>query len=355
MRIAILGYVVNNFPPWDPEDCKTGLPGSEECAVYASAELAKTNVVHVYMNPPNESVWKSEDSNPRWLKVDEYFNSHNSNMYDVVILWRRFDYKIGKVRGTKVYFWGHDSPNTSIKTEVKPILPTFDGMFLLSNHHVHQYQAAYQNMEPQKITICGNGIVPEQFAGTDMNKKFPLRLGYFSNYGRGLIILVMNWPYIRSKFPNAELHICYGRQTWGCISEASLKQLIILIEKHKDIGIVEHGKIGHQELIKVMSECSIWAYPCIDKGETFCITAVKAQLCGLIPVVTRIGALDETVHPDAPSIPEIKEPKDVETYIHLLCRVMSAVDNYDRSKYIEYAQKYTWKRVTDMWEKAWAS
>ena len=64
MKIAILGYQNNLVAPWDPDTTKTGLPGSEECVVYASMELAKRgHEVIVFMDPPRNSIWKTKRQN----------------------------------------------------------------------------------------------------------------------------------------------------------------------------------------------------------------------------------------------------------------------------------------------------
>jgi glycosyltransferase involved in cell wall biosynthesis len=62
----------------------------------------------------------------------------------------------------------------------------------------------------------------------------------------------------------------------------------------KHLDITDHGTLGHKDLIKLMKKSSVWAYPCTFL-ETFCITGIKMQACGVLPVVHNIGALNETV------------------------------------------------------------
>jgi glycosyltransferase involved in cell wall biosynthesis len=130
------------------------------------------------------------------------------------------------------------------------------------------------------------------------------------------------------------------------------------IAKFKDQGVTEYGKVGHLELAQIMTQTSVWAYPCGHLGvtETFCITAVKAQLAGMIPVTTRIGALNETVHPEAPSIPRIETRADIIAFGILLLRTLDRIRTSqpdllrnERLKYIAYGRQFSWKACVHKW------
>lgn len=358
LNIAIIGYKSDLVGPWDPFDTIGGLPGSEECVVYASQELAKRgHGITIYMNPPNDSIWRSPFSNPRWLSEDTWNISDNKDTYDFVLMWRRFDSDVGRKRSNLVFFWPHDSPHPIQPGHGYgdlPNFPNFDGICVLSQHHRKQL-SVYPGFEKIPYVICGNGIVPEQFSNP-ISFINPYSIGYFSNYSRGLINLILIWPEIRREFPEATLNICYGRQTWNTMSQQMLQILIDKIEEYKSIGVIEHGKVGHLELANIMQNTSIWSYPCVTNSETYCITAVKCQAAGCIPVTTRIGALDETVHPEAPNIPLIENNQDVLKYRELLLSTLRRIHNGDpeeirkeRLKYIEFGMKHTWERCIDKW------
>lgn len=335
MRFAVLGYSTPIVDPWDPSSCLKGLPGSEEAVVYATdALIGEGHSVDVYMNPPPDSPFEN------WFHCSLWNDPKNERKYDVVIMWRRFDQEEGRKRGEKVFFWGHDSPRTPYRMPI----PQFDGLFLLSRHHVSQFQRAF-SLGDIPVAICGNGIVPEHFP--ESKYRDTLKVGYFSNYSRGLSTLVKIWPDVLAKFPHATLEICYGRQTWGTMSE---KELEILVEKISSLpGVTEHGMIGHGELSEIMSRCSVWAYPCNTDTETYCITAVKAQAAGLIPVTTRIGALDEMVSPSAPTLRRIDNFRDVVNYRDLLLHTLENVEEYDRKIFRDFALGRDWKSVVKSW------
>lgn len=369
LRIAILGHNLGLADPWDPSATKTGLPGSEEAVVYATDELAaRGHQVTIYMNPPPDSSWSTPSSNPRWLHVTEWQNRANQARYDLVLMWRRFDFYTGKARGKIVFHWPHDSPGF----RGGPIpLKGFDGLLLLSQHHWNQYQTQvidrrhgrnqaiplFIGYETIPRIIAGNGALLEHFP-SPMTITNPYSLGYFSNYARGLANLLQLWPQIRKMFPQATLSICYGREHWGTCPPAIFDFIIKSIAKFQDAGVIEYGKVGHLRLAEIMSQTSIWAYPCGPVGitETFCITAVKAQLAGMIPVTTRVGALQETIHPDAPSIPQLQTEPELRSYEQLLLQTLDRIRSSDpeviraeREKYIAFAKQFSWAACVQKW------
>lgn len=350
LRIAILGYVVEKMAPWDPANVLTGLPGSEECVVYGANELVRRgHSVTVYMNPPPQSVWRAPFSNPQWLPVSVWSMSQNTEHYDVVLMWRRLDFSVGYERSPVVLYWPHDSPPVPPWGK-KFGFPMCDGVCILSKHHLRQYQSSFTGMESIPYVVSGNGYLPEHFIGPNVATNIH-SMGYFSNYARGLILLMMMWPRIRARFPTATLDICYGRETWGSMNEGQFAFVINRITEYKNQGVTEHGLVGHETLAHIMQRTSVWTYPCPAMGacETFCITAVKCQAAGMIPVTTRVGALNETVHPEAPSIPGINVNADIEAYYNLLCKVLDNVANENREKYQRYATQFTWTHTVDQW------
>jgi glycosyltransferase involved in cell wall biosynthesis len=352
LNIAIVGYKNALVGVWDPDDVNKGLPGSEEAVVYGSQELINRGYkVHVYMNPPKNSKYKN------WYNVDYWNHPENKNKYDLVFMWRIYDVNMGRKRGKIVLFWPHDSPHPNFaKNGVFPKFPNFDGVCILSKHHWNQ-MCVFPGFDQVPYIISGNGILLEHFENPKQITN-PFSIGYFSSYARGLINLILIWPSIRKEFPTATLDICYGRNTWGVLPEVHLNFIIKKIEEYKNIGVIEHGMIGHKPLADIMQRTSIWAYPCNNCGEaeTFCITAVKCQASGCIPITTRIGALTETVHPNAPSMNKFTKDSDLYEYKDLLLATMKRIRdtdpeiiNKERDKYITFARNYTWTACVDKW------
>lgn len=344
-HIAIVAYATPSVPAWDPDSIANGLAGSEEAVVYVSQELVKRGFrVTVYANPPDKSIWSLKGMNPRYVNISQYVK--DSEEIHIGILWRRTDFSSAKNKCDRVYFWPHDSPtNTQID------ITGLDGIFYLSKHHRSQFLAIQPSLSKIPSVIAGNGIILTQFSKPNRSVN-PYSCIYSSNYSRGLRMLLDIWPDVHKAYPNATLDIYYGREVWGTMTTAELNKLVADIEILKTKGVMEKGKVGHEELAKAMCTSSILAYPCNTETETYCITVVKAQAAGCIPVTTRIGALAETVHPEARTL--LKAEK--EAYKTLLLDTMKyiketkdSVIDEERKKYIDFASGMTWSAVVDKW------
>ena len=122
-------------------------------------------------------------------------------------------------------------------------------------------------------------------------------VGYFSSYDRGLECLLDMWPEIKKQVPDATLTIAYGWNTYDSVHKhdpAKMKWKWQMIRKMHDVGAKEVGRLNHEDLAKLMKTIKVWCYP-TEFTEIHCITALKAQEAGCVPVTTDVGALKETV------------------------------------------------------------
>src|SRR4029077_5712386 len=95
------------------------------------------------------------------------------------------------------------------------------------------------------------------------------------------------WPAIRGAHPEAKLHIYYGRETFGQLKDHELKSLVIKIEALVNSGVVEKGRVSHDELAKALNKASLL---CAESqfNETYGIVHAKSVAAGVIPVVTDV-------------------------------------------------------------------
>lgn len=121
-------------------------------------------------------------------------------------------------------------------------------------------------------------------------------VGYFSAYYRGLECLLRMWDAIRAEVPDATLDVYYGWESWVSVQgeDNFYHRMEKKFKEYADKGVTVHGRVSHEELAKAMKEIQVWAYP-TEFEEIHCITALKAQEAGCYPVVTNVGALQETV------------------------------------------------------------
>lgn len=182
------------------------------------------------------------------------------------------------------------------------------------------------------------------------------RLFWGSSYDRGLDSLLFMWPDILEKYPDAELHICYG---WDLFDKAffnnpeRMRWKESLVTMMRQSGIYEHGRLSKQQLEEIRQTCGIWAYPTYFT-EIDCITAKEAQKDGLVPVAVKLAALEETVRSGKLIDGDIKDPKVQQEFLNALLEVMG----WDKDTYIDEVEKakqsvnkVSWKGSADAWSK----
>ena len=319
---------------WDPDSIYSGIAGSEEAVIYMSQSLAKLGFrVFVVGNPPENSTHSSQQANPCFVKYPF------SSPVDIAIAWRMpLIAKDLRQIAKKVYLWPHDVlcfPVTEDKANA------FDDVLWISQWQRHQWMSVTSFF--QKFTkIFGNGINPEQFENV-IARKNPFSCIYGSNYGRGLEVLLDLWPDVINLFPQATLDIYYGWQHWGTLSQEKEIDLRKKIEMLPNVQ--EHGKVGHEELHKAFASASFWTYPC-TMPETFCITAIKAQLSGTVPVILEGSALKEVVRHGYSCLRK-------EEYLSLMKKALGNADKIslkDREKMGEFILKeFTWDNLAKQW------
>ena len=336
--LGIFTYKVLGMPAWDPDSVKSGVTGSEEAVIYMAEQLAKIGYqVFVFGDPPKNSPHALPEANPRYVDV----HYHDGTQLDIALAWRMGDSSEWlKTRAKKVYLWPHDTVHrTFTENEIKG----FSGVLWLSEWQRQQWLTL--NPTFAKFTqIFGNGINPDQFKPVS-ERASPYACIYGSNYARGLDILLNIWPNIKQKFPHATLDVYYGWQHWGLIPPEKEAQMRAQIKELASKGVQDHGLVGHEELNRAYERASLWTYPCTGL-ETFCITALRAQLSGALPVILEGSALAETVRFG------FKCQKQ-EDYEKLLLEALSSAEKIslsERKKMRAFIlQDYTWEALAKKW------
>lgn len=342
--IAIVTYKVYGAKPWDPDSIHSGVTGSEEAVIYVSQKLATLGYqVTVLGNPPEDSPHSAKDANPRF--VDDGFD--DGTHYDIAISWRMPDKALLlKQRATKVYLWPHDTYHWPLTEEQ---ISGFDDVLWLSNWQREQWMS----INPGFATftqIIGNGINPEQFSEVTQRKN-PYSCIYSSNYARGLEILLDIWLGVKQEFPQATLDIYYGWQHWGLLSPEKEAKMRAQIATLRAFGVHDHGLVSHQKLNDAYAQASLWTYPCIGL-EVFCITAIRAQVAGCVPVIIDGHGLIETVRHGYRCT---KPDEYLATLLHAMREIrMVTVD--ERQKIGNFVrEEYTWGLVAEKWKRLFES
>jgi glycosyltransferase involved in cell wall biosynthesis len=189
-----------------------------------------------------------------------------------------------------------------------------------------------------------------------------------SSYDRGLDILLYMWPDIIKKFPDAQLHICYGWEMFMKIASNNperMKWKKSVETMMQQRGIYHHGRLGKVQLKKIREKCGIWAYPTYFT-EINCITALDCQLDGVVPVVcnfisefqdrTGYTALNESVKVGIKVEGHIEEEKTQEEFVKKLLGLMG---DYEKWKKMSTQGKlammeYSWPVIAEKWTKVFA-
>lgn len=185
-------------------------------------------------------------------------------------------------------------------------------------------------------------------------------LVYGSSYDRGLEHLLNMWPDIHKEVPDAKLRIFYGwnlfdvgykdnpeRMAW----KAKMNELM------KQPGITELGRIGHAAVQKEYESAGIWAYP-THFGEISCITAMKAQAFGAVPVVIDYGAVSETVQHGIKVDGDIYDQETKDAYKNELVSLLNDPGRQEkiRTTMMSWAnEKFSWSLVAEQWSKEFRS
>lgn len=180
------------------------------------------------------------------------------------------------------------------------------------------------------------------------------KLFWGSSYDRGLQHLLKMWPSILAKYPDAELHICYGWELFDKGYANNPERMVWktrINEQMKQPGITHHGRVSKEELNKITAECGIWAYP-THFGETNCITALNCQRLGCVPVVIDYAGLKESVGSGVKVTGDIYDPETFDEYLKALLDFMGDEQRWEKeqTKGIKFAKDFTWDKIASKWE-----
>lgn len=347
---------------WGPDSLKDGIGGSEEAVIRLKAELEKIGwEVHVYATPGDEV-------SGTWHHYWD-FNPHDE--FDVLINWRSPWFFDTEFKARRKYLWMHDVMPTNEFTPER--LENLDKVILLSKYH----RSIFPNIPDDKVFLSTNGITPEDFfvmtnpdypdsvmIDGKVIKRDPHRLIYMSSHVRGLQLVYDMWPDIKRAVPDAKLDIYYGWESFINVQKNNPERMLWMEEMKSQTekldGVTDHGKIAQGQIVEEIFKSGIWVYPC-PFPEISCITAMKAQAGGAIPVSSNFAALEETVQFGV-KVPmkEMNEDagygqwnrKDIEKFKKSIIDMLQYPEKQEviRPKMMKWAlENLGWDRVAQKW------
>jgi len=266
---------------------------------------------------------------------------------------------------SKTDLWFIDSEHSyeQVRAEIDLYKPFFKegAIILFDDIHINDglarvWEEIKQEIHGSKyesdLHYSGYGIV---VVGKQVEeKRDPHLIVYGSSYDRGLEHLLKMWPEIREVVPDARLRVFYGwdmfdlgyrdnpeRMAWKEKINASMKQ----------DGIQHLGRISHRAVEKEFELAGVWAFP-THFGEISCMTAMKAQRYGAIPVVVDYAALKETVQYGVKVKGDIYDKETKDLYKSALIALLNDEKHQEaiRPEMMEWAKRFAWGNVAKQWD-----
>lgn len=339
----IVIYCGSSHELWDPLSTNEGIGGSEEAVIHLAPLLVRLGwQVEVYNNCLQEGNYDGAVWKPFWT-YDQ------TQPCAVFIAWRDTRSILLAPTGAYCVAWMHDRSKPEHWSE--DMIRRVDKVFVLSAFHATDLTTIPQS----KIMITANGIHPGPFAAHEPRDL--KRCIYASSPDRGLDILLQNWPLVREKVPDAELHVFYGfNKTYDELHKHNqhMKEFRdTCLKLLQQPGVVYHGRVGHEQLTKEFLRSALWTYPTYFT-EISCITAMKAQAAGAIPVTTALAALNETVQYGYKISFSIYDKRTQLSWVNIVADLLQHPEKQEkiRQPMIEWArQHFGWKQVAAQWDR----
>jgi len=287
--IDLMGLAYDTQTPF-----KSPLGGTQSAVAYLTKELAALGNDVTVINgvpEPRETDGVHFTSLPCPTEV--------MNSFDVIILVAAaIGEKIRQLGVTRpmILWCHHASDQAAVHALMTPAeKASFQGYAMVSQWQASGYMQLY-NLPTEQIRILRNAASPMIQAAIPKDPWYvrgtPPTLAYTSTPFRGLDILLMAFPMIRSIVPEARLRVYSSMGIYGQTdAEDQFKALYALARVLPGVEYV--GPLPQAQLADALTEIDYLAYPSTF-AETSCIAVIEAMSAGAHVISTGLGALPET-------------------------------------------------------------
>lgn len=339
---------------WGPWSLKEGIGGSEEAIIRLAPKLQALGYKVVVFAKPGPNVGLDPNTGVMWRN---YWDCNLNDQFDIFVAWRAPFIFEKKIKARKRYLWLHDVMEPGEFGQNR--IDNFDKCILLSKYH----RSLFPMIPNEKVLMSGNGIDPLEFETYDkigIHKRDPHKLVYTSSHVRGLAYLYNIWPDVKKAVPDATLDVYYGRESYDAVHKGNperMKWMDDMMQKAKDLeGVTDYGKVGQDKIMDAFQRAGIWPYPC-PFPEIYCITAIKAQACGAVPVASNFAALDETIQFGHKQEFGEFDDDDLQKYKEALIWWLQHPDEQEkiRPKMMAWARTQSWENIAKGWHGSFTS
>jgi glycosyltransferase involved in cell wall biosynthesis len=299
MKVRIFtNYVAGG---WCPTDLNDFLGGSEEAIVLFSEALQRAGYdVTVYHEQRKEKDVKICTNN----NDVQYFSRESVAVEDGDILISFKDsspWRAGEQRPAVKIHWTAEIENLWDTSGIDAFVP------------ISEYHAARCTFVPfYKNFPVPLGVDIEQLDSNKVDMVSNTIL-YSASPDRGLYQLLIDWQEIKERHPQMELRITYGFENFKHMVQHGAKRYINqIMELTNQTDVKFLGKLTRDEIAEEYWRAAFWCLPLqLPDSELFCLNAVKASYCNCVPIINRIGALQNTVGSYIPYSKFVKGSTDI--------------------------------------------
>lgn len=370
-------YCGNTVHQWNPELFKTkGFGGSEEAVIHLAEEYAKlgwnvtvyNNCGHKTMNQtvevPMNMGRPTKVGNQIVYPVAEYYVTYKPfwewnfrDKQDVVILWRWAKPLDAEINADKIFLDLHDVISEGELNEKR--MQRVTKVFVKTNFH----RSLFPNVPDEKFAIVPNGL--ERYFDPSIEKD-PYLIINTSSPDRSLDVLPKLFKEIKKRVPQAKCSWAYGWDNFDNTYSSDAKKMAWKAQiqaEMKDAGIEDLGRLTQAEVGKLYQKASIFAYPSTF-AEIFCISVLKAQGAGAIPITTDFAAFKEinkfgtqiaskitkeNWNPPYAFHFGMKDEDEQKKWVDAVVAQFQLDSIMDMSKVNEWIEDFSWKAVAKKW------
>jgi len=305
------------FEPWTGSDIFTkGVGGSETYIIEMARYIQKRGEykVLVFCNCLEQSTFEGVE----YIPIAHFMPFAKVRFIHTCIISRFSEYIPVAIEGNveNLYMVLHDLTPSGI---VIPISDKMKKIFCLSEWHVEYFTNIFPQFKDitvpfyygidvarfdnEKVIETDSENLPKsniQISMVESSPKTPYKFIYSSYPNRGLYELLLMWPTIVEKYPEANLHLysdVNGKWVNGVAPELmqKIRDLYVKYENLEGgLNIHKYGWVSKSTLAEAWKTAEYWLYPCTFM-ETFCLTAVEAALSKTLAITNGLAALQNTV------------------------------------------------------------
>jgi len=314
------------------------LGGSETAVAYLSSNFPKNYEIYVAGEVQEETV-----DNIHYIHNFNLPNFLKKNALHTIVISRYIGFlELFSFFSTyQLYLWAHDTIFHAFGSSTlndHQILSKWNfkitNAVCLTEWHKQHFAERYPVIKNKIVTI-NNGIRNELFT-YPLNEKVPNSFVYTSCSERGLERLLLLWPKIIEKWPDATLKISSYNNFPKDDNEIKMSETI------KEYPSIQHlGRLGRSDLYKLMATSEYWLYPSYWP-ETSCITALELLRTEVICVYYPVAGLTNTMQDYGVPIKENEE-------LDVLFNITEEQKDILRFTGRKYAETCSWENRANVW------